>query len=314
MSSHTILVIDDSETLISHVKQALAARNPEYRLLSAKNGLDGFKVLITNQVDLVLCDVVMPGIDGFKFLSLKRSRPEYVDVPVIMLTGTADVGAKVKGLEAGASDYLTKPFHDEELVARVRVHLKVKALQEELRDKNARLEELSNTDGLTSLKNRRHFMELAEVELMRAKRYETPLAVVMLDVDHFKSINDRYGHQTGDRALVTVAEVLRRDLRRHDVAGRYGGEEFVLLLPHTNSQGALAVAERYRKNMASVTIPSEAGEFSITVSLGVASFPDTPVESLEDLLRAADRALYAAKGAGRDCVVVSLPDDEPVAH
>jgi diguanylate cyclase (GGDEF)-like protein len=305
MSTHIILVIDDSEALIAHVERVLSARNPEYRLLSSRNGLDGFKVLLANRVDLVLCDLMMPGIDGFKLLSLKRSRPELRDVPVIMLTGASDVGAKVKGLEAGAADYLTKPFHDEELVARVRVHLKLKALQEELREKNARLEELANTDGLTQLTNRRRFMEIAEIEMARAKRHGSALALVLLDIDHFKTVNDCFGHHMGDQALVMVGRVLRRDLRREDIAARIGGEEFVVMLPQTNASGARAFAERYRTEVRTATILADRGELQITVSLGVAAYPELPADSLGELLRYADRALYQAKDAGRDRVVLA---------
>jgi len=215
--------VDDSETLVGHVRRVLSERDPSFRFLTAANGLDGFKALLGNQVDLVLCDLWMPDMDGFKFLSFEADAGGVRRYPGHHVDRCQGRRREVKGLEAGASDYLTKPFDDEELLARVRVHLKIRGLQEELREKNARLEELSNTDGLTGLTNRRHFMELAAVELMRSKRYDTQLALVMVDIDHFKPVNDRFGHLVGDRALVSVAAMLTRDLRRHDIAARYGG-------------------------------------------------------------------------------------------
>lgn len=299
----TVLIIDDSESVRNRVKRALEDKRVFDRFLLAGDGVEGFKLLLGNRVDLVLCDIVMPGIDGFRFLSLIQSKPEYADVPVIMLTGQEDVRAKVRGLELGASDYLTKPFHDEELVARVKVHLKIKALQDELRDKNVRLEELSNTDGLTKITNRRHFMEIFELEFMRAERYRAALTYVMIDLDHFKKINDQYGHLVGDRALVTCANVLREGLRAHDIVARYGGEEFALLLPETDLAGARVVAERYRKRIEDTVVSIGEHTIKLTASLGVACCPHDDVKSVDDLIRLADDALYEAKQAGRNCVV-----------
>ena len=299
----TVLIIDDSESVRNHVQRALGEKQVFTRFLLAGDGVEGFKLLLSNRVDLVLCDIIMPGIDGFRFLSLIQSKPEYADVPVIMLTGQEDVRAKVRGLELGASDYLTKPFHDEELVARVKVHLKIKALQDELREKNVRLEELSNTDGLTKITNRRHFMEVFELEYMRAERYRAAMTYVMIDLDHFKRINDEYGHLVGDRALIACSNVLREGLRAHDIVARYGGEEFALLLPETDLAGARVVAERYRRRIEETTITVGDKTINLTASLGVACCPHDDVKSIDDLIRLADDALYAAKQAGRNCVI-----------
>ena len=305
MDAQTILVIDDSESAVAQVRRVLETSGDGYRLLSARDGLDGFRVLVTSHVDLVVCDLVMEGMDGFKFLSLKRTRPDMADIPVIMLTGAADVGEKVKALDGGAADYVTKPFHDAELVARVRVHLKVRALQAELREKNLQLEELSNTDCLTKLANRRHFMEVAHVELMRAQRYRTPLAVVLIDLDEFKAINDTRGHLAGDQVLITVSEAIRRDLRQHDIAARYGGEELVLLLPQTDVRGAEAVAQRYRQTIEALVVGFGMDEIRVTASFGVAGFPDAAVSSIDTLLGRADAALYRSKHQGRNQVSVA---------
>src|SRR5262249_30844758 len=158
------------------------------------------------------------------------------EIPVIMLTSEEDVSKKIKGLEQGASDYVTKPFDEGELIARVKVHLKIKYLQDELRQKNVLLKELSGTDELTQMNNRRRFMEHFSNEFARARRYKHSLSFVMLDVDYFKQINDRYGHLIGDRVLIEVAAVMKKTMRAADIIGRYGGEEFTLLLPETNLQ------------------------------------------------------------------------------
>jgi diguanylate cyclase (GGDEF)-like protein len=300
------LIIDDSEAVRSHVQRVLTAHADFGTILYASDGLQGFKLLVERheQVDLVLCDLMMPGLDGVKFLGLKALRPELVEIPVIILTGEEDVRAKVRVLGAGASDYLIKPFHDEELIARARIHLKIKQLQDELRDKNLRLEAINRTDELTGLTNRRHFMELAKHELSRARRHLAPLAVVMIDADHFKKINDGLGHLAGDRVLASIGKALHSGIRDYDIAARYGGEEFALLLPQTSGEDARVVAERCRNTIASTTLAYQNRALRVTVSAGVAALPEAKASSIEDLVRLADEALYRAKAGGRNRVVV----------
>jgi diguanylate cyclase (GGDEF)-like protein len=300
------LIIDDSEAVRSHVQRVLTEHADFGTILYASDGLQGFKLLVEchEQVDLVLCDLMMPGLDGVKFLGLKALRPELVEIPVIMLTGEEDVRAKVRVLGAGASDYLVKPFHDEELIARARIHLKIKQLQDELRDKNLRLEAINRTDELTGLTNRRHFTELAKHELSRARRHGTPLAVVMIDADHFKQINDGLGHLAGDRVLSGIGKALQTGIRDYDVAARYGGEEFALLLPQTSGEDARVVAERCRNTIASTPLAYQNRALRVTVSAGVAALPEAKASSIEDLVRLADEALYRAKAGGRNRVVV----------
>ena len=306
--ARTVLIIDDSEAIRRRVVQILTAKDVFDTFVQAADGIEGFKLLLTNPVDLILCDLNMPGIDGFKFLGLKHSKPEYSEVPVIMLTGEEDVRNKVRGLDAGASDYLTKPFHDEELVARVRVHLKIKTLQDELRDKNARLEALTRTDELTQVNNRRFFMETLRTEYLRAERYGTPLVYAMVDIDHFKRINDNHGHLMGDRALVAIAQVLQQAVRMHDVLGRYGGEEFGIIMPHTDRDGGELAVERCRKQIEEHRVSLEdSGELKITASIGMVCYPRPDVRRLEDLIGMADAALYRAKEQGRNRVVIVDP-------
>ncbi len=301
---NAVLIIDDDDNVRREVKQRLQESRLFDQYYEAGDGIDGFKILLNKAVDLVLCDVVMPGIDGFKFLSMKNARGEFDDIPVIMLTGEDDVKLKIKALDQGASDYITKPFHPGELIARVRVHYDIKRLQEELRISNRRLEELSNTDDLTKLYNRRYFMELMELEFQRAQRYESNMSFVMIDIDNFKSFNDNYGHLLGDRILYEVAQLLRETLRVHDIVGRYGGEEFGMLMPETDDKGALVVAERYRKRVEEFVLFEGDKELRITISLGVAGYPHPEINTVDDLIRLADNALYKAKANGRNRVEV----------
>ena len=285
------------------VEDALSKHNLFERFFHAKNGAEGYHMLVNNPVDLILCDVVMPDMDGFKFLSLKGAGPDFIDIPVIMLTGKESVDDKVKGLEAGASDYLTKPFHPEELLARVKVHVKLRQLQRKLREQNDHLEKISRTDPLTQLVNRRYFMERFAIEYSRMQRYGTPLSYVMIDVDHFKEINDDYGHLAGDRILQRIAEVMNETVRSHDLVGRYGGEEFAILLPQCDAEDAARVAERCREKVAAVQVPHLDAFISATISVGVVTLPRSDVRDIDGAIQRADNALYDAKTAGRNRVV-----------
>lgn len=309
----TVLIIDDSETVRTRVQEALCTTEIFDRYLTATDGMSGFKVLVHETVDLILCDVVMPGFDGFKFLGLKKAKSEFLEIPVIMLTGEDDLNTKVRSLTAGASDYLTKPFHEEELVARVRIHMKIKLLQDELREKNVALEELTRTDPLTQIPNRRYFMQCFEREFERAQRYGFPLSYVMCDLDHFKKLNDVHGHQAGDTALIGVAQILKETLRGHDVAGRYGGEEFSMILPETDGAGAVIVADRCRRAIEEARFEANGESLGVTMSLGVATYHPESKDGASDaagLIKLADEALYVAKSGGRNRVVLDSSSKE----
>ncbi|RNC68029.1 MAG: diguanylate cyclase [Desulfuromonadales bacterium] len=298
----TVLVIDDSSTLREEILKIVRDASLFDTYLEASDGLDGFKVLLNNKVDLVLCDLEMPRMDGFRFLSMMRSREEFHDLPVIMLTSREDRDTKIRGLEQGASDYVTKPFDPGELAARVRVQLKVKGLQDELKRSNELLRKLSITDPLTHLHNRRHLMEMVEREFQRTSRKGGHLSLVMLDIDYFKKINDTYGHQEGDQVLAILAEIVTKRLRSYDMAARYGGEEFVLLLPETPLSEAQAIAERLRVEVQDHPFSGRLQHLIMTISLGVATYPSSRVESIDSLFRQADEALYRAKQGGRNRV------------
>lgn len=296
----TILIIDDSENERSEIKRILQSPPLFDRCLEAQDGIEGLKLLITEPVDIIICDLVMPNMDGFRFLEMMSAREELLGIPTIMLTAREDQKLKVKGLEYGASDFVTKPFDAEELLARVKVQLKLKRQQDTLKQSNRLLAELTTRDPLTQLHNRRAMTEILERELQRSNRKGSTLSIVMFDIDHFKLVNDEYGHQNGDTVLIAVAEQARIGLRGYDFVARYGGEEFVLILPDTPHDGALMVAERLRMRIEQHEFTSDLAEIRITVSLGIASYPAEEATSVDSLIRAADAALYRAKREGRN--------------
>ncbi|MEI7817917.1 MAG: diguanylate cyclase [Desulfuromonadales bacterium] len=300
--SSSVLIIDDSVTVREQIIRTLESFNLFTRYYEAEDGLEGFKKLLSSPVDIILCDLEMPRIDGFKFLSMLKARPDLQDVPVIILTGMNDRERKIKGLERGASDYITKPFDHEELVARVKVHLKIKKLQDELKRSNELLLELSNTDHLTGLFNRRYMMEALDKEVQRSIRKGGNLSLIMLDIDHFKLVNDGYGHLQGDVVLHKVALQLQKELRSYDCAARYGGEEFVAILPDSSLKEAVFVADRIRLAVQSTRFNGQLAKLSLTVSLGVSWFSNELAGTVDGFIKQADDALYRAKANGRNRV------------
>jgi diguanylate cyclase (GGDEF)-like protein len=297
----TLLVIEDSAQQRAEIRSALE-RSPAFdRILEAEDGLQGLKLLLSEPVDLVLCDLELPGLNGEKLLGMRSAaRGGAGEVPFIFLSAVTDYDRRAKLLRGGASDSICKPFHPADLVARLELHLKLVRLSRELMSKNRLLEQLSSTDPLTGLRNRRYLTEVLSVEFLRAKRYHTPLSVVMADIDHFKAVNDRYGHATGDSVLEAVGAILKRRLRGSDHGGRYGGEEFLMVLANADADGACTFAERLRQEVESTELSSEHGApIRVTLSLGVATLSPEQ-QTPGDLVSQADEALYRAKEAGRN--------------
>ncbi len=302
---HSILIIDDSLQGRNEIKNVLEKAGLFEAFYEASDGIKGFKMMLSNPPDLVVCDLMMPDFDGFKFLRLKSARPDFDNVPVLIVTGRDNMNDKIRGLEEGASDYVLKPFNPLELIARVKAHLRIKMLQDELKQVNGKLERLSNTDPLTELYNRRYFINILEREFERAKRYNRTLSLLMIDIDFFKSVNDKCGHLIGDKVLTVVARILKSDLRRIDSCSRYGGEEFVTLLPETDISGAGSVGNRYLTGIREQDLSDICKELkTITVSIGIACLPDDNIKNMDELLKRADDALYEAKKTGRNRVVV----------
>ncbi len=311
----SVLIIDDSVAVREQIIRTLESYSLFNRYFEAEDGLEGFKKLLASPVDVILCDLEMPRIDGFKFLTMLKARPDLQNIPVIILTGLNDRERKIKGLELGANDYITKPFDNEEMVARVRVHLKLKKLQDELKRSNELLLELSNTDHLTGLFNRRYMMEALDKEVHRSVRKGSPLSLIVLDIDHFKRVNDEFGHLQGDAVLQMVAMHLQKELRSYDYAARYGGEEFVAILPDSSLKEAVFVANRIRLAIQSTKFSGPPSELCLTASLGVAGFSLEPPLTVDSFIKLADDALYRAKANGRNRVEFHNPEsaENPLA-
>jgi two-component system cell cycle response regulator len=302
-----VLVIDDSESARAEIAAVLQHAGLFDRVIEASDGIDGLRAILQARFEAVVCDLEMPGLDGEKLLRAQRGRRGAEDVPFFFVTAERDPDRMARLLRAGAADTIVKPFHPAELIARVETHLRLRKLRAELQEKNAILEKLSTTDSLTGLRNRRWVADVLTLEVLRATRYGTPLSIVMADLDHFKRINDEHGHLAGDAVLVHVAQILGKLLRTTDVAGRYGGEELIVLLPQTEIDGAASLAERIRAGVESS--PCESGEgtrLPVTVSIGVAQLERG--QDARRLVARADAALYEAKGAGRNRVECAAPD------
>lgn len=296
MTIATILFAEDERAVRTLVRNLLIKHG--YDVVAAENGVQALELVDQVKPDVILLDVEMPGIDGYGVLAALRARNDLAHVPVIFLTGRASVEDVVDGLASGAHDYLCKPFDDAELLARVAAALRVKRLEDELRRRNAELDVVSRTDVLTGLYNRRHLEESMRQLSSQARRYGQPFSVVMLDIDRFKDINDEYGHGPGDDVLRTIARRVQASIRESDVIGRWGGEEFLALLPMTDLDGARTFAERIRAmiDWAEVVIDG-VGTVHVTISCGCAAGTD-----VGELLLRADEALYAAKKDGRNAV------------
>lgn len=272
--------------------------------------------------DVVLSDVVLMGMDGIELTRQIVSDPRFAGIPVLILSSRRTQDTKIAAFEAGAADYIEKPFQLAELEARLLAHLrrrqayeKLERVNWELRLVNERLTELATTDELTGLTNARHFRERLAEEFSRADRYRTPLAVIMSDLDGFKAVNDHHGHAAGDRLLAQVAQRLRAQARSTDIVGRYGGDEFAFLLPHTTIEEALTLAQRLSRRISDAPIRLPNGRpAGVALSCGVASLLDTPgITTAAELLRAADLALYEAKHHGGGGVVAAAGPQDTAA-
>jgi diguanylate cyclase (GGDEF)-like protein len=313
-----ILIVDDHEDNIDVLKVRLESWG--YRTASASNGADALKYVAKSPPDLILLDVMMPVMNGNEVARRIKGNAALPFIPIIMQTALDSTESKVEGLEAGADDYITKPIDFAELKARLRSMLRIKRLQETLEERerelveaNERLTLMSQTDALTGLDNRRHLNDRIEEMFSHATRLCEPFSLVMCDLDKFKSVNDTHGHQAGDEVLKQLAAILKDEARTIDHVGRYGGEEFILILPGTVFDAAVTFAERVRKRIEGNTFTFPGGSLTRTASFGVTGWPHPKIEHCDDLVRTADDALYVAKETGRN-KVVRFDSDEFNAH
>ena len=292
MENKTILIVDDTIANLDILVELL----DKYDVIDTTNGEDALEVVKNEKVDLILLDIMMPNMDGYEVCNILKANPQTKDIPIIFITAKSDEESIEKAYDFGGSDYVTKPFQSKELLSRVKKELKIQTMMEELKV-------LASTDSMTKLYNRRYFTKVSQDIVNLAKRENQDLSLIMLDIDRFKNINDSYGHKIGDDVIISLGEILKTYQRKSDIICRYGGEEFVLLLPNTSLEGAIVVAENIRKEVQNHKVKLlENQEISFTVSLGVAAISFIKEDSIEFALKEADDALYKAKENGRNQV------------
>jgi diguanylate cyclase (GGDEF)-like protein len=303
-----LLVVDDHEDNVEVLRARLEARG--YEVQGANDGQAALDMLEKWIPDLILLDVMMPKVDGLEVVRRVKANDKLPFIPVIMQTALDSTERMVAGFEAGADDYVTKPINFAELEARVKSLLRIKALQEALAERERQLSEMNDkllymslTDGLTGVDNRRALERKLHEMFEHSYRLHEPISCVMCDIDHFKKVNDTYGHQAGDEVLKQFAAILKGEAREIDSVGRYGGEEFLLLLPGTVLDSAVTFAERLRARVEENIFTYEGGTLRRTMSCGVASWPHPRVSDAEGMLRSADDSLYVAKELGRNRVI-----------
>jgi two-component system cell cycle response regulator len=298
----TVLVIED------HPDQRellmIVLQKEGYRVIAAANGVEALEKLEKEPVQIVLSDIMMPKMNGFELINKIRGNPAFKNIYLILITARIQEGDRVRGLDLGADDYITKPFSFSELLARVRVGSRVVQYQRHL-------EYQTLIDALTGLFNRRAFEKKIEEEFERAKRYHHPLSLLIADIDNFKTINDTYGHHAGDHVLKRIAEALRDKSRRSDFASRYGGEEFVLILPETDLENALQAAKKMVTEIKGQSFGTATRPFSLTISVGISSTSNKDYSEWEEMLQDADQALYLAKNKGKNRAEFFLSTSAP---
>jgi len=310
----SILAIDDQPANLVLLQRILTSCG--YHVCLETSGVAAIAMAEKNPPDLILLDISLPEMDGYDVCLKFKESESLKKVPIIFVSALSDVLDKVKAFSVGGIDYITKPFDFEEVVARVQTHLKIRGLQTQLEEKTARLEaeitrrinaeeelkRLASLDSLTGIYNRRAFFELAENELARSLRYDSSITFLMMDIDHFKIVNDTFGHLVGDQVLIAFAQLCKNHLRSFDLLARYGGEEFITLLPGTNLSEGKAIAERIRILAEAMKFPFKKSTLSITLSIGVVELKEGHPVSLSVLIEQADQALYQAKQLGRNQV------------
>ncbi len=312
---HSIVIVDDMPANLRLLNVIL--KDQGYKVRPAPSGTRALATIRKEPPELILLDIMMPDMDGYEVCRLLKADRRTMDIPVIFLSALNEVFDKVKAFKEGGVDFITKPFQVEEVAARVRMHVTLRAQQkalskqnEELVKKNAliteqtkKLELLATRDFLTGLSNRRDFLNRADQEEKRFKRINRSFALILIDIDHFKRVNDTYGHACGDKVLTSVARCLEKALRAQDILARWGGEEFICLLPETGVDGANCAAEKIRNDMESLGHNCIEVDVSITVTLGVCVYDGSC--TITESIRRADDALYKGKHRGRNQVVLA---------
>ena len=302
-SPANILIVDDVEDNLEILGDLLTFDG--YNVQNARSGESALKLVQESRPDLILLDILMPGMDGFEVCERLKADSKTSDIPVIFVSSMTDIESKIKGFKSGGVDYINKPFQHAEILVRINTHITLLRLRRDLEIRNAELERLASTDYLTNLYNRRRFFLTTEKIFTEAVRTGYPISITLIDLDHFKQVNDTHGHLIGDQVLIQIAHLIRDGCRENDMAARYGGEEFVILHPNIGRLAAFQIIEDIRKRVETTPYINNAGEIGMTLSAGIVDIEickDCP--RVDDMLALADKALYRAKDGGRNQVVV----------
>jgi diguanylate cyclase (GGDEF)-like protein len=293
-----ILIVDDDADARETIGELLTLSG-EFAVKTADTGTKALEILKHGSVDLVISDLLMPEMDGISLT--KNIKEQGIDIPIIVTTGFASVERAVQSMQAGAADFITKPFNFNQIKITVEKALVTKKLQ----DEREFYKKLSNSDALTELANYRYFQKVLQKEMARAERYNRPLSLMMIDIDDFKSCNDTHGHPAGDVVLKEIAMLIKKNTRGCDLTARYGGEEFSVILPETSEEETLVVAERIRESVEKHSFKTEDNKpiNNLSVTIGLSSFPDKTKDK-KKLIDTADSALYKGKRSGKNCVVI----------
>lgn len=322
MKKGTIFIVDDNIRNIKVLGALLGEQ--DYEIAFTQDSRKALPFAIKQQPDVILLDVMMPHLDGYDVCKQLKENENTKNIPVVFLTAKSDKEDITRGFQVGGVDYVSKPFNTDELFARIQTHISLNHSNRQLADANRELKEyskkleeinqelakameqmeiLASTDPLTGLFNRRYILERLDEEKNRQERYGRNFSLIMGDLDHFKKFNDKYGHECGDAILVNATNILRRELRKQDIAARWGGEEFLILLPETPFDEAVVVAERIRKEIDESPMAYNDENIYMTITLGVCEYIQE--SGIQKTIKQVDNALYQGKQEGRNRVIAS---------
>jgi len=294
-----VLIIDDSESILFLLESILSPFFEVTSFTRAKKAFESFN----NKFDLVIVDLMMPEMSGIEFIKLLRKKTEFKHIPIVVLTAKYNTEEEIAKLfDLGVNDYIQKPFLSAELLARIKTHAKMKKLNEELMEANKKLQYIASHDELTKVYNRSAIFNFLENEILRLKRSKTKLVAMMFDIDNFKKLNDTYGHQTGDYVLYRVVSLVKQTVREVDLIGRYGGDEFLIILPHTEIKKAMDIADRILKKINREKFKYNNTSLKVTLSLGLSEILTD--DNIDRFIERVDNALYEAKKTGRNCMKI----------
>jgi len=305
-----VLLVEDNQIDADIVRHFM--KEEPVRLVVATTGREAFSLLNSQRVDLVLLDIVLPDISGFEIFRSLKENEKSKDIPVMIITSLSGFESKITGLELGSDDFLIKPIVKRELLARMRVLLEKKARLDRIRSHYESAVKTATIDWLTGLYNHGYFKKFLELEIKRSLRHPYPICLIILDVDDFKAHNDRLGHSAGDSILHRVGQAVRSNIREIDLAARYGGDEFAVVLPYSDSEGTITVAQRIQQAVQCLEISGASGQGPdrLSISMGIAAYPED-ASTAEDLVKKADQMLYQAKKNGKNqfCIYGDTPGE-----